>query len=364
MKKTTLYGVVLFVTIAAMLLTACSKKDNQTSTQVNASQVSSASFISQVQRSMKGQMSSAVYNDLDWQNALVSSLDNDHTDNLMQVRSKRDLKTSLYYSIMDNKVTSYLVTIGLPGKITTEEEVNGTIETRTIKNVLIKRFTVKNNKVVKVEYFDGSNTSMDKQDGPDPNCPDCTLPECVVMSYSGGTSIAYYSMFYTFGSGEGGKYIPGPVGQYGSGGGVSSPYYDKYSSKTTSATFQNPFLRKNPNQQNGKFIPVISKETDKDLYIITDNKTFWNFNVTVKFYLDKNNKLIVGTYEVKLTGFIVGSYIPDNLQPQYVNYGDKSLTFDIAGEYSYGVGSFDVPLNVHLYGIGTSSVAANIHYPF
>ena len=161
----------LFILVFAftLLITGCisCSKQNAPSNRVGNQHVSGITVAS-LQKKFKTEMSPSIYNDLDWQHGLVTSLDLDHPNSMIRVKSKTDPNKALYYSDIDGVQRAYVVT-------TTDK----TIDVRTIKDTPLSRFTLSSSNVVKTETFsNGGENYVPKQ--PDPDCEKCTLPPAEV----------------------------------------------------------------------------------------------------------------------------------------------------------------------------------------
>jgi len=336
----TTISVKLVLVVGLISALSCKK---QTDDQIQApTPVTPDLTISDVKQAMSQQMASEVYNDLDWSIAVVSSLDEEHKNNLIQVSSRSNLKTSLYYSVLNNVKSAYLVTLNLPNKVEKETDIDGSIEIRSVKNQLLRKFTVNNNEVT-IESYD-SQGFVSPPDSIE-QCTGCTLPPAMVTVSLGGLTKIMNGMFYTYGGGLKGYYIQGTSGQYGSGGSYASSYYDLYQDPITKTQFKLMFLNQNPLFKDYKFIPKITKYATYDQYQVVDNKTLGPTNFIVNFQIDKTGHLIRDKSEVIIYSFSPGTFTVNKTQPDAL-YGTQTNTMAFAIEGVSSQGPYKMPYYV------------------
>lgn len=195
-----------------------------------------AGFIVAAQKSLMKTMDKKDYNDFDWPHAVLYSLDSGNQESLLQVTSKTDTNKTLYYSVLDKTKRMFLVSVSL------DTNVSGSIEIFSVKNKPLKKFTLKENRVIKDELYDR------KPGDSLLNCPHCFLPPYIIVGQADSVEGDFflYIMFYTFGGGEGWQFVQTPPGKYGSGGYYKSPFYDRYACKAVKYSIRNIFVDVNP----------------------------------------------------------------------------------------------------------------------
>lgn len=364
---------ILFL-LSIIIVQSCNKQDI---TQAHLNQEkSTADVILKLQRSLKDKMNAEQYFNLDWSNVSVNSLDEAHPNSLIRVQDKIDPRKALYYSKIGDKERFNLVTIDLPAKTSSLNEINGSIEIRSIKNVLLKKIIVEKNKAIFIKNFNNLNNDTSTEYLSDhevsnlkldPNtCEGCTLPPVVVTTSISGNK--YYSLLYTYGAGDIIYFSSTPPPSTGgSGGSYSSPYWDKYASNSNGSgtVITNPFVNKNPVYSDAELPAIVKKYSDGHTsWTVVDNKTFTYFNFRFTFQLDKNYKLISNTASAVVTGVSIGSYVMNQVQLPEPAYGNNNMSFMIQGNWVWSSTlniSMNLPITVNINNLKTTP-SVNIGY--
>lgn len=363
-----------FFLLFIITVQSCNKQDI---TQAHLNQAKSADVILTLQKSLKDKVNVEQYSNLDWSNVSVNSLDEAHPNSLIRVQDKIDPRKALYYSKIDDKERIYLVTIDLPTKTSSLNEINGSIEIRSIKNVLIKKIIVEKNKAIFIKNFNNLNNDASSTEylsdhevsnlKLDPNtCEGCTLPPVVVTTSISGNR--YYSLLYTYGAGDIYFSSTPPPSTGGSGGSYSSPYWDKYAPNNNGSgtVITNPFVNKNPAYSDVELPAIVKKYADGHTnWTVVDNKTFTYFNFRFTFQLDKNYKLISNTASAVVTGVSIGNYVMNQVQLPEPIYNNSTMSFMIQGNWVWSSTlnlSMNLPITVNVNNYKTTTPSVNIGY--
>jgi hypothetical protein len=278
---------------------------------------------------LKQQMTTTNFNDLDWINASIGQ----QTDSiaLVKIQSKSDTSKTLFYGEVKgqklyNWVQNKLVS-------TDGENYSGTLNIFSIENKLVKSYTVKNNKVVVTHH---TNVVAVGAGGGDGGGDGMTLPDVTVTGYVNNVAITFICLYYAW---AGSGVYPNSYNSYtpaynlSHNGGIINP----------AAVVIVPLFN---GSRTNNLQAIIKDYGDHKEITVTDNKTFLSANVTINFSVDKNNKLITGSQSLAVSGITPQWTQFTNQHPEELDVTNPpTISFTISGQLY--IPAFFLNMTVH-----------------